>query len=306
MNSLPQITVILPTYNRRNFLPSAIKCIADQNFKAWRLLVLNDGGEDVGDIVKKFNDPRIEYIDLPHQGKPATVNHALQLVKSKYIAYMDDDDEVFPEHLELLFEAAELNNSAFVYSDTYLTVLDENGNVVSKTIENDTDVIYEDIRFYNRINHKQILHTKELADKVGLYDDRMSILIDYDYIKRLAKLETPYHVHEITGNHYLRGNCHCQISGMWTKSPQKTGESLLAFFEKDPEGLSQVYQNNMHVKIENDTLKSSLADKNAENDSLKMHFKAINGELPAIKASIAFKLGTLLAKPKKLQQLKSV
>ena len=251
MSSLPQITIILPTYNRRNFLPSAIKCITAQTFKEWRLLVINDGGEDVSDIVKEFNDPRIEYIDLPHQGKPAAVNHGLQLVKSKYIAYMDDDDEVFPEHLEKLYHAAEVNNSQFVYSDTYLTVLNEKGEIVSKTIENETDVTYEDIRFYNRINHKQILHTRELAEKVGFYDERISIGFDYDYIKRLEKLEKPYHVRQVTGDHFLRGNMQNQITGLSTKNPESAGKSLVAFFEKDPEGLLQICQNNILVKIEN-------------------------------------------------------
>ena len=195
---------------------------------------------------------------------------------------MDDDDEVFPEHLESLYNAAEENNSQFVYSDTYLTVVNENGKIVRQTIENDRDVTYEDIRLYNRINHKQILHTRDLAEKVGLYDIKMSVLIDYDYIKRLAKLENPYHVRSITGNHFLRGNWHCQISGMWTKSPRKTGESLLAFFEKDPELLADIYQ---RIPL----LQSKINQLQA-NNILQM-------ELDAIKSSVAFKVGTFLAAP---------
>ena len=55
----PLITILLPTFHRRDFLPAAIRSIHDQSFANWRLLVLNDGGEDVADIVAGFGDPRI-------------------------------------------------------------------------------------------------------------------------------------------------------------------------------------------------------------------------------------------------------
>ena len=242
-----KIDVILPTYNRREFLPRAIGCILGQTFRDWRLLVVNDGGDDVADIVAGFEDNRIVYFNRPHVGKAAQLNFALGQVTAPYVAYMDDDDDVFPEHLEKLLAAAERVGADFVYSDTYLTVLDPNGKVLRRTVENEADAPYEEIRVYNRINHKQVLHTKELIDRAGGYDEAMRILIDFDGIKRMIGVaKRSFHLREVTGEHFLRMDATTgtvsSISGLWKRDPAEAGRSLLTFFAKDPAALARLYR----------------------------------------------------------------
>ena len=248
-----KIDVILPTYNRRTFLPQAIGCILRQTFGDWRLLVVNDGGEDVSDVVAGFKDDRIVSFNRPHAGKAAQLNFALGQVTAPYVAYMDDDDEVFPEHLEKLLGAAERVGADFVYSDTYLTVLDPNGSVLRRIVENEEDAPYDAIRLYNRINHKQVLHTKELAERAGGYDESMRILIDFDGIKRMmGAARRPFHLREITGDHFLRMDAATgevsSISGLWERDPAAAGRSLLTFFAKDPAALAKLYR--LHAKQE--------------------------------------------------------
>ena len=243
---ISQIDVILPTYNRRAFLPRAIDCIRNQTFRDWRLLVVNDGGEDVADIVSGFGDGRIVYFNRPHGGKAAQLNFALSQATAPFIAYMDDDDDVFPEHLEKLLTAAKRVGADFVYSDTYLTVLDVDGSVEYRTVENEEDVSWDSIRVVNRINHKQVLHARELFERIGGYDETMRVLIDFDGIKRLLfAARHPFHLREITGEHYLRkdartGIC-SSISGLWQRDPDEAGRSLLSFFAKDPAALASFY-----------------------------------------------------------------
>lgn len=243
-----EITVIMPTFNRREFLPHALDCILRQTYRRWRMFVINDGGVDVADLVRAAGDARIEYFDRPHAGKAAQLNFALRHTDTRYVAYMDDDDEVFPEHLEKLHAAAERLGSDFVYSDTWQTVLGADGQLVSRTVENTDDVTFDGMRLFNRINHKQILHTRELAERVGEYDESMRILIDFDYIKRLLRLaRNPFHLREVTGDHFLRTTSSAAIggsaiTGLWQRDPIAAGRSLLSFFEKDPESLGMLYR----------------------------------------------------------------
>lgn len=249
-----EITVILPTFNRRDVLPRALDCLMRQTFRDWRLLVVNDGGDDVADLIAACGDSRLEYHDRPHLGKAAQLNYALGLVTSKYVAYMDDDDTVFPEHLEKLHAAAERMGADFVYSDTYETVVGADGKVISRKAGNRLDATFENIRLFNAVNHKQILHTKALSDRVGGYDKEMRILIDFDYIKRLLKVsERPFHVREVTGEHFLRVDSetgrYSSISGLWKKDPEAAGRSLLRFFEKDPEALARLYRSSNEDRL---------------------------------------------------------
>ncbi len=272
MSNPPIVTVILPTYNRRQFLPAAIRSVCGQTFRDWQLLVVNDGGEDVSDVVASFGDSRVEWHDRPHLGKAAALNFGLSLVQSKYIAYMDDDDLLCPNHLAELVAAAERERAEFVYSDTWLVVLDPNGAETARVVENDTDVAFQDIRCYNRINHKQILHTKRLADEIGPYNERLRILIDYDYIRRLARAAAPFHVHKTTGEHFLRQASatpgdYASISGLWISAPEACGRSVAALFADDPAALSFVYKDALRLRgttAQLDRTRSQLADFRAE------------------------------------------
>lgn len=242
---VPAITVLLPTYNRRQYLPRSIKSIIDQTFTDWRLIVVNDGGDDVEDIVKGFGDPRVEYVGLPHKGKGGVLNVALKMVESEYVAYMDDDDEVFPEHLRLLYATAVRNKAGFVYSDTWLTRVDKNtGKVINERVENDLDVTPDMLRIQNYINHKQILHRKELSDRIGGFDEEIPILIDFDFIRRMAFVEAPHHLRKITGRHYLYmdGTSATSITGLWQRDPEACGRALLRIYSKTPADLAFAYR----------------------------------------------------------------
>ena len=243
----PLVTIILPTFNRRTFLPAAIQSIVDQRFRDWRLLVVNDGGEDVSDVVASFGDRRIEWHDRPHLGKAAALNHGLGLVATKYVAYMDDDDIVYPDHLAELVDLAEREKAEFVYSDSWTVWLDPQGGEIRRRVENREDASFESIRYFNRINHKQVLHTKRLSDEAGPYDERLRILIDYDYIRRLARLSPPVHLRKTTGEHFLRQasdrpHDYASISGLWVSDPEACARSLFALFEKDPPALAALYR----------------------------------------------------------------
>ena len=247
----PDITILMSTYNRRKYLPSVLKDMQAQTLSNWKLIIVNDGGDDVQDIVAGFSDSRMEYQNRQHAGKAAQLNYALSLVESKYIGYLDDDDRVMPQHYELLYNAAETNKAEFVYSNVKSVVLNyNNDSVIEEWPVNDEDIEWSDIRLHNKINHSTILHTKSLAEKVGGYDERMKVLIDFDYIKRLASLVKPFHVHATTYQWNLREDASGRvqsISGLWKRKPEEAGRSLLAFFEKDPASLAICYQEHAQI-----------------------------------------------------------
>ena len=290
----PLVTVLLPTYNRRAFLPAAIRSIRDQTFQDWRLLVVNDGGEDVSDVVAGFGDPRIEWHDRPHLGKAAALNYGLGLVRSKYVAYMDDDDLVFPDHLAELVAFAEREDAEFVYSDTWEVQIAPDGREIRRRIENEADVSFDDIRFHNRINHKQILHTKRLADEAGPYDERLRILIDYDYIRRLARLSPPVHLRKTTGEHFLRQTSDeaediASITGLWASDPAALAD-LYRFALRDRNRARNLEES---LERHRTALKETRAALSATQDALRHSGKRIE----AIERSLSYRLGMSLTAP---------
>ncbi|MEI8005440.1 MAG: glycosyltransferase, partial [Bacteroidota bacterium] len=244
VENLPLVDILLPTYNRPELLKRSIQSIIEQTYENWRLYIINDGGTEVSDIIKQFNDNRIKYNCISHRGKANAVNFALENSSAPFITYMDDDDTIFPNHIEILIKAAVMNNKEFVYTDTLLTQIDQSSNrIIDQQIENTLDVDFEMLQYQNYINHKQIIHTRRLANKVGFYDTSLSILIDWDFIRRMAKVEKPYHIKLITGNHflyYVNGEID-SISGLWTKNPKLVAASIQKIYSKDDNSLLHLY-----------------------------------------------------------------
>ncbi len=54
----PIVTVLVPTFNRRRYLAGALASVVRQSYRNLQIIVINDGGEDVSDIVNSFGDPQ--------------------------------------------------------------------------------------------------------------------------------------------------------------------------------------------------------------------------------------------------------
>jgi glycosyltransferase involved in cell wall biosynthesis len=115
----PRFGVVVPTHNRCELLRLAILSVLAQTESDFELLVVGDGCTDNSAfVVARFSDPRIRWLDLPkapHFGY-ANRNIALKQAVGQYIAYVTDDDLVFPDHLSLLAGTLERAGAEWAYN----------------------------------------------------------------------------------------------------------------------------------------------------------------------------------------------
>jgi len=99
---MPAVSIIVPTYNRRETILRSLESIRAQTFEDWELLVVDDGSTDeTADLIAGF-DPRLRLIRQANQGITGARNTGLRESKGDFIAFLDSDDEFLPHHLELL------------------------------------------------------------------------------------------------------------------------------------------------------------------------------------------------------------
>jgi glycosyltransferase domain-containing protein len=101
----PVVTIIIATYNRASLISQAIESVLGQSLTDWELIIADDGSTDnTAEVLRKWEakEPRIRYLQLPHAGRIAIVsNSALDAVRGKYIAILDDDDRwIDPDKLK--------------------------------------------------------------------------------------------------------------------------------------------------------------------------------------------------------------
>jgi glycosyltransferase involved in cell wall biosynthesis len=99
----PLVSVIMPTFNRREFLPAAIESLRNQSFADWELIIADDGSDtDTRSYLQSVHaPPRVTVIWLSHSGRPSVVrNAAMRAARGQYVAFLDSDDLWLPGKLE--------------------------------------------------------------------------------------------------------------------------------------------------------------------------------------------------------------
>jgi hypothetical protein len=204
----PVVSVLIPTFNRPQTLHEALASVLRQSYRNLQVIVINDGGEDVSNIVDSFRDSRLTFVNRKdNRGKAFSLNEALTRAEGKYVAYLDDDDLYYPNHIEALVDALECKTDCQVaYSDFYKTCCrvsaDGARQVLSKVVEVSRDFDRFFMLHFNHVLHVCLMHRRDLIEKTGPYNEQLNVLIDWDMTRRLVFFSDFSHVCEITGEYY--------------------------------------------------------------------------------------------------------
>ena len=114
---MPKISIIVPVYNVEDYLAECLDSIIAQTLKDIEIICVNDGSEDGSDIILQAyrqRDSRIKVIKQENGGLSAARNTGMREATGKYIAFVDSDDAIASDALEILWKNAEKNNSDIV------------------------------------------------------------------------------------------------------------------------------------------------------------------------------------------------
>jgi glycosyltransferase involved in cell wall biosynthesis len=119
MSEMPQVSIIMATYNRAEYILESLQSIQAQTFKDWECLIIDDGGtDDTKEILAPIleQDSRFKYFTRTEnyqKGLPGSRNYGLDLAQGDYIIFFDDDDIAHPQNLELCVLELSKNDISF-------------------------------------------------------------------------------------------------------------------------------------------------------------------------------------------------
>ncbi|MEZ4526774.1 MAG: glycosyltransferase [Desulfobacterales bacterium] len=207
--SAPLVSVIIPTHNRPDMLKAAVESVLVQTYPNVEIIVANDGGEDVADMLNVLNtEGNIVYVrHEENRGISAARNTALRAAKGHYIAYLDDDDVYYPDHLETLVSVLEQGKYKVAYTDSheriqtwitdrYVTV--EEKNAVTGDFDRSR------LLAANYISTLNIVHQRDILTQSGLFDENLPSHEDWDLWIRFSIHYDFCHIPKITAAYTRR------------------------------------------------------------------------------------------------------
>jgi glycosyltransferase involved in cell wall biosynthesis len=208
------VSVIMPTYNRVAEIKGSIQSVLDQSFKDFELVIVNDGGTDaVKEVVDSFGSKKIKYYKLErNKGLSGALNEGILKAEGKYIAYLDDDDVFYSNHLSNLVAFIDRHpDYDYVYSNAWWCEGETKGGVYveisRRLLERRPKRFSRQLLFNNNyISTLNILHRKDCFTKAGFFNEDLGMLMDWELWIRFAHEYNFCQLNDITGEYRFKRN----------------------------------------------------------------------------------------------------
>ncbi|MCX8111401.1 MAG: glycosyltransferase [Syntrophorhabdaceae bacterium] len=177
------VSVIITTYNRRNFLKDAVKSVLNQDYHNKEIIVIDDGSTDRSyEIVR---DLPVRYIYQPNKGISSARNTGITISKGEYIAFLDVDDRWLKGKLSTQIEAMSKTGYLISYTDEIWL---RNGKRINQKARHRkySGYIFERCLPLCIISPSSVLIKREVFSHIGFFDESLPVCEDYDMWLRIS------------------------------------------------------------------------------------------------------------------------
>jgi len=180
------VSVIIPVYNRVNLIDRSINSVISQTYPINEIIVIDDGSNDgTYDLIKR-NFPQVSLQYQENKGVSNARNIGIKLAKSKWIAFLDSDDEWLPKKVEEQINLLKTNFSFKICHTDEVWIRNQvRVNPMKKHRKYGGDI-------YNKclplcvISPSSIIIHKDIFNDVGLFDEELPVCEDYDMWLRIC------------------------------------------------------------------------------------------------------------------------
>ena len=203
----PKISVIVRTFNRPELLRHALQCLKDQTYKNFETIVVNDGGpETVAEVCRQAGLPGLRYWRFEHGGPAAGLNRGLEMARGDFIAFFDDDDTIYPNHLAGLLQRLEREGRPGVaYSDVRINYFDRDEKLLRSEIRCEPKVDLSVLMRYDPVSSMLVLASREIFEKLGRFYEPLAVTgNDWEMWLRIVKQYPFFHWEETSAEFQQR------------------------------------------------------------------------------------------------------
>jgi glycosyltransferase involved in cell wall biosynthesis len=191
--SAPQVSVIVPTHDRRALLMLTLRTVLWQHGVDLEVIVVDDGSPDgTSDAVAALDDGRVRSIrhDTP-LGVSVARNHGIDVARGQWVAFLDDDDLWAPHKLEAQIQAADASRATWCYAGA--VKIDGGQRIVGGMPPPTPDVVAARLPRWNLVpgGCSGVIAAHTALESTGGFDAQLVNLADWDLWIRLGRTGEP-------------------------------------------------------------------------------------------------------------------
>lgn len=189
---MPEVSVIIPTYNRAKYVSQAIDSVLAQTYKDYEIIVVDDGSKDnTRQVLEAYKD-KIIYLYQENAGVSAARNAGIKAAKGEWMAFLDSDDRWLPDKLLCQMEYINHSETKVCFTNVIYVGKSEQlrqGNQ-RKRVAMRGEIFAEPFELILDNSHRLYVQTmlieRNLLGQVGYFDENLTVAEDTKLIFQLA------------------------------------------------------------------------------------------------------------------------
>ncbi len=199
MSRQPLVSVIVPTYNREEFLGACVDSILAQTYPKVEAVLVSDGSTDGSlSLMRRYEEEhpeRVVVVDKPNGGISSALNAGIRAMRGEYFCWLSSDDVFALDKVEAqLAVFLEHPDTGMVHTDFWQ--IDDRGEIIREVHAPVSDPYHLAWTLFqvNTVNGSTVMIPKAVLDEVGVFDETLPHSQDYDLWLRIARRHPVRHI----------------------------------------------------------------------------------------------------------------
>ncbi len=203
MNDVGLVTIVIPCYNHAHFLCEAIESVQNQTYRRHETVVVNDGSSDnTSEVAGKFPDVRL--IVQKNMGLAAARNAGLEKSRGEFIVFLDADDRLLPNALEIALKAFE-KHSDCAFVSGFCKFISADGRPLSylkqPRFDDESDHYAALLKNSYIWSPANVVYRRKIFERVAGFNADVNPAADYELYLRIARQFPVYQHGEIVAEY---------------------------------------------------------------------------------------------------------